>query len=323
MEVQGTGSSTAKSRTLRATATSESKTIINRITRQNKNFAGCTKKRKENIMKTSKIFASVFAAVAMLTTNATQALADMYHAEKVYINVGWFGGSNFSLTKIGETADSCEVWAGFNTTDQKSYFWCYIDGNRFSRNGADIPEDQTLPLLPESKIYTTNARCITSNSQDLHLVKVKSSSSDENLYMTLTSGHDSYSDSDTWGLWDVKTTVSPQGTPEYDAATNTYTQDVTYTAASELFVPNNGWKYPLFYAVNIYAYYDGNLDGVKVGEYSSGISLHQTVKVTLEGGHRSVRYLAMPMADATYRPLTPKGCGGWPSDLSESYTFGE
>lgn len=266
------------------------------------------------IMKTSKIFATVAAVVTMFTAGVTDAMAQ-YHANKVTCTAGC-SEKSFELHKLGTSADGCEIWGGFNDTGNKAYFRCNIDGTDFVVPTTDISVNTTHDLVEKTWANSMLVRNATSDSQHMHLVKVKVHDGDGNKYRTVTSAWLANTDYDTWTLTDVKVDITAKTQPVYDAESGTYKQDFEWnvtTAATKYL--NKLWN-----MVAIYAYFDGDYTHPQcVGGTNRFFGLEKTITADIPAGHTSAEFFAVVSGDI----VLLHGKYGWVSDFTPAFTFPE
>ena len=270
-------------------------------------------------MKASKIFATVFAAVAMFTTNATQAIADNYHASDVHINVGTGSGTDFSLNLLGTAADGSEIWIGQNHTGNYAYMWTYIDGAAFSSNVSSFDVNETYDLKPEDDVWRINSRLIDKYVA-LHVVKVKSNTGYGNKYMMINGQKPDNSGWEDFAVTGLKMDVTLDGDPVYDAENDTYTQHINWDMEDNLLLDmGNDTEQSICNTIKVYAYFDDSEDSVLVAQRENGWCCTYTdADVTFPASHSKVRFAIKAITLKCYSVLTPNGCGAWTSEPTET-----
>ena len=265
-------------------------------------------------MKTSKIFASVFAAVAMFMGN-TEAKADnVYHASDVRYEVG-VNSESFNLHKIGVTADSCEIWAAPKETDKYSYFYCYVDGTELSVPNTSIDDNVTHTLTELSWLEVPRLRQITSSSFNHTIfVKVKGKNSGESQLKVwdrdLENINKKVTDRKDWFLTGASVSIEPVGEPVYDAATDTYTQDMKWDAEG---IPSCLW-----WGTEIYAQFDDSETWECVGTTYAFNPSH-TIKVTVPGDVKQVKFGAQAVPYSEYQMVV--NLDEWASPATKVFTL--
>ena len=269
-------------------------------------------------MKASKIFATVFAAVAMFTTNATQAIADNYHASDVHINVGTGSGKNFSLKLLGTAADGSEIWMGRNTTGNYAYMWTYIDGAAFSANVSSFDLNETYDLKPEDDVWRINTRMTTGTM--FHVVKVNNNTGYGNKYMMINEQKPDNSGWEDFAVTGLKMDVTLDGDPVYDAENDTYTQHINWDMEDNLLVKfPYGMEQSICHTIKVYAYFDDCEDSVLVATKGNGLGcIYTNAYITFPASHSKVRFAIKAITSKCYSVLTPNGCGAWTSEPTET-----
>ncbi len=247
-------------------------------------------------MKANKIFATAAALAAMFTMNATEAMADMYHAKKVECRMG-ISEDKVELTKLGVTKDSCEIWGEMNTTDNYAYFWCNIDGNDFSVPATSIEGNQAHTLVDLSWYQYPLARCIESGVNQTLFVKVKSNKSGDNKFVSWNR-EDEIPNQEEWYI-DASVTMEPVGNPVYNAESDTYTQNINWEKHNI-----SNW---VFCQAVIYASFDECQTWKPVGLTSFEEGIQKTITVTLPGNSKNVYYGLEVKPHPAYAMIAPDG----------------
>ncbi len=258
-------------------------------------------------MKLNKIFATAVATVAMFTVNATQAIADMYHAKKVVCTVGTSDETNIEMVKLGVTADSCEVWGGMKYTDNFAYFRCNIDGTDYTVSATEIDANKVHNLSELTWYRRPLLRRLPELKRQILLVKVAGKNSDNNKFMTKDFTSHTLEGIEAFHLANGKVDLHEPGTPVYNAETDTYSQEVSWTMT--------GVYENLFSCAYVWASYDDGPWDI-IGEVSS-YSEENSVTVTVPGNVKSVRYLVY--AHILWEYLDVLKNSKWASQVSEAY----
>ena len=229
----------------------------------------------------------------------TEAKADnVYHASEVRYEVG-VSSESFNLVKLGVTADSCEIWAAPKETDKYSYFYCYVDGTKLSVPNTSIDDNETHTLTELSWLEVPRLRQITSSSFNHTIfVKVKGKNSGESQLKVwdrdLENINTKVTDRKDWFLTGASVVIEKVGEPVYDASTDTYTMDIKWNAEG---ITTRTWM-----STEIYAQINDSDEWEYVGStYYAGHGVNYTIKATLPGNARYVRFAAQAVPNSEYQ----------------------
>ena len=245
-------------------------------------------------------------ALAMLTTFATNSMAERYHATLVQCRVGFTSEDTERLSYLGVTADSCEIWGAQKYSQNWAYFWCDIDGASFSIPQTSIKTNTEYTLEDISWNQKLYVRGLPSTLNQSYIVKVKSNKSGENKFISYTWG-DNLSKS-SWFVTGGKVIITSVTEPVYHADSNTFTQDVS-------------WDYsniakPLREFARVYVSYDGG-DFVETNSDTWEYEGKRTLTVTVPGDKKKVSYVVGVYSPSILQMVVKNG--KWYSEPSEEY----
>ncbi len=260
-------------------------------------------------MKLNKIFATAVATVAMFTVNATQAIADMYHAKKVECTLG-VSSETVGLKYIGVSLDGSEVWAGENTTGNTAYLGCNIDGSDYTVVATNIDGNKEQNLEELSWYYRPLLRKLPSEDKQTLFVKVKGKESTENKFVAWDQkeiiGETNF-------FWWIESSVKIEriGEPVYHADVDSFTQRVKWEMT--------GINDELFKEAYIYCSIDGGEWWVYRGHYTAE-NMQKEVDVVFPGRSETVMFLIEVYPKDCYAGLV-NNLGCWCPDPTPEITL--
>ncbi len=258
-------------------------------------------------MKLNKIFATAAATVAMFTMNATQAIADMYHAQKVECTMGTSDETTIGMVKLGVTADSCEVWGCIKNTDKYAYFRCNIDGTDYTVSATNIDANKVHDLGEMAWYKKPLLRRLPTEEMQTLFVKVAGKSSDNNKFMAWNYKADWLEGVDALQIVNGKVDMQVMGTPVYNAETDTYSQEIRWTM-KDVYKDSYDDTY-------VCASFDGG--PWKMVNSVNTYSEENSVTVTIPGNVKNVRYVVQAYIKIHYVAIFDDYY--WSSQESETY----